>query len=141
MRIFVKYLISISFIVIPWAAFGQPKTNIFVATGPTTGVYYPMGGGLADILTKYMPNLNATAGTTDGALANLLLMGQGRADVAFSMADTGWDAFKGQDKFAAAGARVDGALPESHACGDGGRHGHQQDFRFERQARIDRRTQ
>jgi TRAP transporter TAXI family solute receptor len=80
-------------------AFAQGKTNIFVATGPTAGVYYPLGGGLADVLTKYVPNLNATAGTTDGSMANLLLMGQGKADVGFTMADAGWDAFKGQGKF------------------------------------------
>ena len=77
----------------------QNKVNIFVATGPTTCVYYPLGGGLADVLTKYVPNLNATAGTTDGSMANLLLMGQGKADVSFSMADASWDAYKGQQKF------------------------------------------
>lgn len=81
------------------ASFAQGKVNIFVASGPTSGVYYPLGGGLADVLTKYVPNLNATAGTTDGSMANLLLMGQGKADVAFSMADASWDAYKGQGKF------------------------------------------
>ena len=80
-------------------AISQTKTNIFVATGPTTGVYYPLGGGIADVLTKNIPGLNATAGTTDGSMANLLLIQQGRADVGFSMADASWDAFKGQDKF------------------------------------------
>src|SRR5258705_4198177 len=80
-------------------ALGQSKTNIFVATGPTTGVYYPLGGGIADVLTKNIPGLNATAGTTDGSMANLLLIQQGRADIALSMADASWDAFKGQDKF------------------------------------------
>src|SRR5690242_739602 len=79
--------------------FAQSKVNIFVASGPTSGVYYPLGGGLADVLTKFVPNLNATAGTTDGSMANLLLMGQGKADVAFSMADASWDAYKGQGKF------------------------------------------
>ena len=81
------------------ASYAQGKTNIFVATGPTTGVYYPLGGGLADVLTKFVPNLNATAGTTDGSMANLLLIGQGKADVALSMADASWDAYKGQGKF------------------------------------------
>ena len=56
----------------------QGKVNIFVASGPTSGVYYPLGGGLADVLTKFVPNLNATAGTTDGSMANLLLIGQGK---------------------------------------------------------------
>jgi len=80
-------------------ALGQAKSNIFVATGPTTGVYYPIGGGIADVLTKNIPGLNATAGATDGSMANLLLIQQGRADVGLSMADASWDAFKGQDKF------------------------------------------
>jgi TRAP transporter TAXI family solute receptor len=84
---------------VPLSALGQAKTNIFVATGPTTGVYYPLGGGMADVLTKNIPGLNATAGTTDGSMANLLLIQQGRADIGLSMADASWDAFKGQDKF------------------------------------------
>src|SRR4030095_16420266 len=80
-------------------ALGHGKTNIFVATAPTPAVYYPIGGGIADVLTKNIPGLNATAGTTDGSMANLLLIQQGRADIALSMADASWDAFKGQDKF------------------------------------------
>jgi len=82
------------------SAYAQNKVNIFIATGPTTGVYYPMGGGMADVLTKFVPNLNATAGTTDGSMANLLLINQGKADIGLSMADASWDAYKGQDKFA-----------------------------------------
>jgi TRAP transporter TAXI family solute receptor len=78
---------------------GAQTQNIFVATGPTTGVYYPIGGAMADVLTKNIPGLNATAGTTDGSMANLLLISQRRADIALSMADAGWDAFKGQGKF------------------------------------------
>ena len=81
------------------SATAQTKTNIFVATGPTTGVYYPIGGAIADVLTKNIPNLNATAGSTDGSMANLLLIQQRRADIGLSMADAGWDAFKGQGKF------------------------------------------
>jgi TRAP transporter TAXI family solute receptor len=104
MSIFNKYLVAITMLLaVPVQA--QDKLNIFIATGPTSGVYYPMGGGLADILTKYVPSLNATAGTTAGSVANLQLMANKKADVAFSMADAGWDAYKGQHKFAA------GAVP------------------------------
>ena len=94
-----RYLAVMAGILCAVTSYAQSKVNIFVATGPTTGVYYPMGGGLADVLTKYVPNLNATAGTTDGAMANLLLIGQGKADIGLVMADAGWDAYKGQGKF------------------------------------------
>ena len=110
-------------------ALGQGKTNIFVATGPTTGVYYPLGGGLADVLTKFVPNLNATAGTTDGSMANLLLIGQGKADVALSMADASWDAYKGQGKFQKP-VNVRALMvhvSEPHARRDGRGHRHHQD--------------
>jgi TRAP transporter TAXI family solute receptor len=79
--------------------FSQNKVNIFISTGPTTGVTYAMGGGMADILTKHVPNLNATAGTTDGSMANLLLIKQGKADLGLCMGDATWDAYKGQNKF------------------------------------------
>ena len=62
-------------------------------------MYYPIGGAIADVLTKNIPNLNATAGSTDGSMANLLLIQQHRADIGLSMADASWDAFKGQGKF------------------------------------------
>lgn len=104
MTILIKYL----YLIIALAAgpaVAQEKLNIFIATGPTAGVYYPMGGGLADLLTKHVPTLNATAGTTAGSIANLQLMQNKKADIAFSMADASWDAYKGQQKFAA------GAVP------------------------------
>src|SRR5712671_3982946 len=99
MKRFFKWFALIAGMLISLGGWAQGKVNIFVATGPTTGVYYPLGGGLADVLTKFIPNLNATAGTTDGSMANLLLINQGKADIAFSMADASWDAYKGQQKF------------------------------------------
>ncbi len=98
MSLLIKHL-SIILALLALPAMAQDKLNIFIATGPTAGVYYPMGGGLADLLTKYVPSLNATAGTTAGAVANLQLMQNKKADVAFVMADVSWDAYKGQQKF------------------------------------------
>ena len=96
-RLLVGLLLSVGAILSPLA--GAQTQNIFVATGPTTGVYYPLGGGIADVLTKNVAGLNATAGSTDGSMANLLLIQQRRADIGLSMADAGWDAYKGQGKF------------------------------------------
>ena len=98
MSFIIKYLVIIAALLATPAA-AQDKHNIFIATGPTAGVYYPMGGGLADLITKYVPSLNATAGTTAGSIANLQLMQTKKADIAFSMADASWDAYKGQQKF------------------------------------------
>jgi TRAP transporter TAXI family solute receptor len=74
--------------------------NISIATGGTGGVYYPLGGGMAAVLSKYVPGLQATAEVTGGSVANLQLIGTGKPYIAMTMVDAGLDAYKGQDKFA-----------------------------------------
>jgi TRAP transporter TAXI family solute receptor len=73
--------------------------NISIATGGTGGVYYPMGGGLAAILSKHVPGMQATAEVTGGSVDNLKLVGTDKPYVAFTMADAGLDALRGEDKF------------------------------------------
>ena len=74
--------------------------NISIATGGTGGVYYPMGGGLAALLSKHVPGMQATAEVTGGSVANMQLIGTGKPYIAFTQADAAIDALKGEDKFA-----------------------------------------
>ncbi|MDH5204147.1 MAG: TAXI family TRAP transporter solute-binding subunit [Hylemonella sp.] len=78
---------------------GASAQNFSIATGGTGGVYYPMGGGIAAVLTKHVPGMQATAEVTGGSVDNLKLIGSGKPYVAFTMADTSHDAFRGQNKF------------------------------------------
>lgn len=80
-------------------ASAQQQQNLSIVTGGTGGVYYPLGGGLANLLTKYVPGWQATAEVTGGSVDNLKLIGAGKADIAFSMADASLDAQNGKDKF------------------------------------------
>ena len=66
--------------------------NISIATGGTGGVYYPMGGGLANVLSKHIPGMQATAEVTGGSVDNLNLLGSGKPYLAFSMVDVALDA-------------------------------------------------
>ena len=45
---------------VPARLFAQQRA-ISIATGGTGGVYYPLGGGLANILSKTIPGMQATA--------------------------------------------------------------------------------
>jgi uncharacterized protein len=45
----------------------QEKINLSIATGGTGGVYYPLGGGMANMLSKYVPGMQATAEVTGGS--------------------------------------------------------------------------
>jgi len=70
-----------------------------IATGGTGGVYYPYGGGLAKVLNENLPRVRATAEVTAGSVDNLKLIRDGRADIAFTLADTLADAVAGRGAF------------------------------------------
>jgi uncharacterized protein len=75
------------------------QTAIGIATGPTAGVYYPLGGGMANVLSKHVPGLQATARATGGSVDNLRLIQSGNSELGLSMVDAARDAHQGEDKF------------------------------------------
>ncbi len=77
----------------------QEKFSLSIGTGGTGGVYYPLGGGLANVLSKSVPGLQATAEVTGGSVDNLKLIAGSQRYIGFSMADAALDAYKGEDKF------------------------------------------
>ena len=98
MRVVASVLLG-SALALSGAAKAQEKYSLSIATGGTGGVYYPLGGGLANLLSKYVPGLQATAEVTGGSIDNLKLIATGKPYIAFSMADAGQDAYRGEDKF------------------------------------------
>ncbi|MDR1137048.1 MAG: hypothetical protein LBK91_01880 [Synergistaceae bacterium] len=67
------------------AAFAAP-TAISIATGGTSGTYYPIGCAIAAAVNKN-PELNGTAETGNAAVANTNLVAGGEIEIAFSQAD------------------------------------------------------
>jgi TRAP transporter TAXI family solute receptor len=80
-------------------SFGALAQNLSIATGGTGGVYYPMGGGLAAMLSRHVPGLQATAEVTGGSVDNLKLIGSGKPYIGFTMSDATQEAARGEDKF------------------------------------------
>src|SRR5256714_10545010 len=76
----------------------QQKT-MAIGNGGTGGVYYPLGGAIANVLSKSLPKVQATAEGTVGSSDNLKLIASGQREMAFTMADGALDAMQGQDKF------------------------------------------
>jgi TRAP transporter TAXI family solute receptor len=76
-----------------------PVTRLAIATGGTGGVYFPLGGGLASLLSRNLPGITATAEVTPASVDNMRLIGAKRSDLAFTLADTAYDAFKGAETF------------------------------------------
>jgi TRAP transporter TAXI family solute receptor len=97
MKRIVLLAVALSLIVLP--AHAAQKTRLSVVTGGTGGVYYPMGGAVANVLSKYLPGAVATAEVTSASIDNLKLIGAGKADIAFSMSDSAWEGYNGTGKF------------------------------------------
>jgi TRAP transporter TAXI family solute receptor len=91
---------------LPAAACGgkadPPSRFLSIATGGTGGVYYPYGGGIAKVLNESLPGVRATAEVTAASVDNLKLIRDGKADIAFALADTLADAIDGRGAFAGA---------------------------------------
>jgi TRAP transporter TAXI family solute receptor len=91
----------LAFVALVLAAAGPARAQqrLSIATGGTGGVYYPLGGGLANLLPKAIPGVEATAEVTSASVDNVKLVGTGRADVAFVLADSAAEGYTGTGKF------------------------------------------
>jgi len=98
-KAFAISVLAVSAALIAGAALAQQGLNIAIATGGTGGVYYPLGGGMANVLSKHVPGMQASARVTGGSVDNLKLIGSQQSEVALVMVDAALDALKGEDKF------------------------------------------
>lgn len=75
------------------------QSQLSIATGGTGGVYYPMGGGLAEIINNHVEGVSATAEVTGASVENMGLIATGDADLAIALADTVQQAYTGTGRF------------------------------------------
>jgi hypothetical protein len=75
------------------------QERMSIATGGTGGVYYPYGGGLAQLLSDNLDGYEFTAEVTSASVDNMFLIDSGDANLAFVLSDTAYDAAQGNDPF------------------------------------------
>jgi TRAP transporter TAXI family solute receptor len=74
----------------------QSATQLSIGTGGTGGVYYPLGGGIAALISKNLPSVTATAEATAAAVDNLKLLHSGEVGLGISGSDIAAEAQQGQ---------------------------------------------
>ena len=74
------------------------NTFVNVLTGGTSGVYYPLGVALANVIGKAMPNVKTSVQATKASVENLNLLQAGRGEIAFTLGDSLSDAWKGNEE-------------------------------------------
>jgi TRAP transporter TAXI family solute receptor len=99
MLAFVRFAAAAAALTLACAAPVAAQTRLSIATGGTSGVYYPYGGALAQLLSKHLKGVEATAEVTAGSVENMQRLATKRAELAYTLADTLDDAVKGQGKF------------------------------------------
>lgn len=82
-----------------FAAPATAQQQLSIATGGTGGTYYPVGGGLAEIVNNHVEGYSATAEVTGASVENMGLIATGDADLAIALADTVAHAYNGTGNF------------------------------------------
>src|SRR5437762_6789414 len=91
------------------SATGTPNftgKTLNIVTGGTGAVYIVYGAGLADLLNRKLGTA-ASAQSTTASVDNMKLIRDGKADVAFTLSDTAFDAVNGKGSFASPEKPVD----------------------------------
>jgi uncharacterized protein len=78
---------------------GAQAQELSIATGGTGGVYYPYGGGLAELINRYVDGYSASAEVTGASVENMALISRFDSDLALALADTVYAAYHGEDPF------------------------------------------
>ncbi len=76
-------------------AMAQKKRFFGIATGGVGGVYYPLGGALAQTLTNKIPDLVATAQTGNASVANVNLISRGEVESGIAQNNVAFAAYRG----------------------------------------------
>jgi TRAP transporter TAXI family solute receptor len=77
----------------------QAITRISIGTGGTGGVYYPIGGGVAEVFNKYLEGVSARAEVSGASIENCRLVGANEQQLALANADAVYFAYRGEREY------------------------------------------
>jgi uncharacterized protein len=69
-----------------------------VLTGGTSGVYYPLGVAIGKIFSDQLPGVKTQVQATKASVENLILLQQGRGEIAFALGDSLKAAWEGDEE-------------------------------------------
>lgn len=75
------------------AAFDRSKEFVTIATGPTSGIYFPIGGAFAEALKS--AGYSTSSQATGASAENISMISKGEAELAIAMQDSVMQAYEG----------------------------------------------
>jgi len=99
-RRILSYLIGAAFLLmIALAGIANAQQQMTIGTASLGGAFYPVGTGIAEIVTKYAPGIKMTAEVTGGSTENPRLVGTGQTDIGITNANHAFQAYGGEAPF------------------------------------------
>jgi TRAP transporter TAXI family solute receptor len=82
-------------------AYAAEQELLSISTGGVSGVYYPLGGGIAQVVTNHVANVEMTAEASNASAANINLIAKEETDLALVQNDVAYWAVRGENMFGA----------------------------------------
>ncbi|MCP4024126.1 MAG: TAXI family TRAP transporter solute-binding subunit [Desulfobacteraceae bacterium] len=93
-------ILSILFVLVSVTTTASAKTTfVSIGTGGTGGIYYPYGGGVAEIWSKNVKGVKAVAEVTGASVENVKLAHKGETVIGEVMGDVAVAGYNGLSKF------------------------------------------
>jgi TRAP transporter TAXI family solute receptor len=92
-------ILSLCLVLILAGPVAAKTTFVSVGTGGTGGIYYPYGGGVAEIWSKYVKGVRAVAEVTGASVENVKLAHKGETVIGEVMGDVAVAGYNGLSKF------------------------------------------
>lgn len=97
--VFVRMLALLGAVISGGCSAGDRPEFLALATAGTGGVYYLLGGSIAELWSRELPDRIAVAEVTGGSVENLSLLTSGQVQVAFSMGTNALEAYDAEGDF------------------------------------------
>jgi TRAP transporter TAXI family solute receptor len=75
---------ALALLLVPGAVAAADKLSFSIVTGGTGGVWYPLGGAIGGVVSKNVPNTEASSEATTAAIDNMKLLAANKAGMAFA---------------------------------------------------------
>jgi uncharacterized protein len=99
-RIFLAGLVAFALSAMPGATGHAQEQRVSLATGGVAGVYFPLGGAMAEAWSAEIADLTVTAESTGASVVNVRLIEGGEAELAMVQNDIASYAYNAEEMFA-----------------------------------------
>lgn len=87
------------FVFLPLAVMAAAPQEIHLGTSTVGGIYYSIGVPIAQVLNKYIPEIQVTPEITSGSTENIRLLGQGKLQLGLTVPHKTVEAMNGKPPF------------------------------------------